>query len=335
MDKDHFRGVLMGTFIGDVVGAPFEGAHHDRINETIRHARGELEALGQPVAEMDDELLLFHVVDALFSEGNLRYTDDTQMMIGLAEALLESEDEVDLGEIAARFAANFEHDRGYGGTTWHLLDHIQRGMHWRDALEELGFEGGSFANGAAMRVAPVALAFPNDSDAVARAAELQAEASGHTHPDAKFGARAQALAVHRALVCAASGTPFRGREFVKELTEIAPKSYQRALQWIPENRDAEPSEAAGLIGTGIRASEAVPAALWCFLARQGDAVSSLMAAVRMGGDTDTIAAMTGAISGAYHGIQGFTPRWLDSLENGTAGRDYVLLLADRLFERAD
>jgi ADP-ribosylglycohydrolase len=46
-------------------------------------------------------------------------------------------------------------------------------------------------------------------------------------------------------------------------------------------------------------------------------------AVSLGGDTDTIAAMTGAISGAYHGTQGIPLNWINDLDNEGKGRDYI------------
>ncbi len=55
-------------------------------------------------------------------------------------------------------------------------------------------------------------------------------------------------------------------------------------------------------------------------------------AVNLGGDTDTIGAMTGAILGASNGINSIPAEWLDNLENGEKGRDYIIALAKRLFE---
>jgi len=56
-------------------------------------------------------------------------------------------------------------------------------------------------------------------------------------------------------------------------------------------------------------------------------------AVSLGGDTDTIGAMTGAIAGALHGVEAIPAEWYDALENSPKGRDYVGALASRLFER--
>jgi len=49
--------------------------------------------------------------------------------------------------------------------------------------------------------------------------------------------------------------------------------------------------------------------------------------VNLGGDTDTIGAMAGALAGAYYGLQSIPRTWFDALENGRLGRDYVIALA--------
>ena len=53
----------------------------------------------------------------------------------------------------------------------------------------------------------------------------------------------------------------------------------------------------------------------------------------LGGDTDTIGAMTGAIAGALQGVEAIPAEWYEELENSAKGRDYVRTLAARLFER--
>ncbi|MBI3909799.1 MAG: hypothetical protein HY320_02560 [Armatimonadetes bacterium] len=44
-------------------------------------------------------------------------------------------------------------------------------------------------------------------------------------------------------------------------------------------------------------------------------------------------AMTGAIAGAFHGGEGIPSVWLEVLENGAKGRDYVRQLAEALYRR--
>lgn len=59
---------------------------------------------------------------------------------------------------------------------------------------------------------------------------------------------------------------------------------------------------------------------------------SLRNAPATGGDADTVGAMTGTISGAYHGASVILSDWLAALENGPKGHDYVQGLAADLFD---
>ncbi|MFW6060430.1 MAG: ADP-ribosylglycohydrolase family protein [Phycisphaeraceae bacterium] len=305
--QDRFRGALVGTMVGDALGMPVEG----RPASMIR-------AGGAPLREM---------LDARLGRGT--YTDDTQMTLALAEALVETRGHVDLDRIAQRFTARYEPDRGYGGNTHHILSAIQRGEPWPDVVERYRLPGGSFANGAAMRVAPVALACYGDAPRVAEAAERQAEVTGHTHSIGLFGARLQALAVHEALK---RGPGFSIRAFYDRFADDeVPEEFGAALDWIAAYPHAPPDEAAAMIGVGGVACESVPAALWAFVAQLDDPEAIVVCAVNLGGDADTIGAMAGALAGAAHGASALPERWLDALENGAAGRDHAVTLADQLF----
>lgn len=299
--RDRFRGALLGTFVGDALGMPLEGGRR----------------AGVYVREM---------LPARLGRGT--YTDDTQLMIALAEALLDTPGRLDLDRVARRFGEAFDFHRGYGGHAARILAMIQGGAGWRDAVKTHPLPGGSFGNGAAMRVAPVALAFHGDAEAVAEAAERQGEVTGHSHPLGTFGARTVALAVHRALQRGDAGRPFDASGFLEEVVSQAPGEYEIAFEWIAENLAADPGTAARVLGTTVAASRSVPYALWCFLSSQDDPEEAVARAVNSGGDTDTLGAMTGAIAGAFRGESGWPERWLSALENGEKGRDYVVGLAD-------
>ncbi len=326
--QDRFRGTLLGLFIGDALGMPVEGWPRAVIRERFAHDRGR-------VREMCDARL-----------GAGTYTDDTQMALALAEALLDGtagapgpghDPDPDLDRIAARFAERYDPERGYGGNTRRILAGIRRGTPWRRVIEELRLPGGSWANGAAMRVAPVALAFYPDLERVAAAAERQAEVTGHDHPIGRFGARLQALAVLEALRRGAVGDEIRAGELVDRLASGAPEEFRGPLDWIREHAEgperADPEVAVRMLGVGGRASASVPAALWAFLRYRSDPEAVIVEAVGLGGDTDTIGAMAGALTGAYHGASAFPERWLAALEDGRYGKTYAVELADRLYER--
>ncbi len=83
----------------------------------------------------------------------------------------------------------------------------------------------------------------------------------------------------------------------------------------------------GRVGNGIRASEAVAAALWAFVRYAKTPEECVVRAVNFGGDTDTIGAMAGALAGALHGTSWIPSRWYDNMENGQHGRDEIVEVA--------
>jgi predicted NAD-dependent protein-ADP-ribosyltransferase YbiA (DUF1768 family) len=65
---------------------------------------------------------------------------------------------------------------------------------------------------------------------------------------------------------------------------------------------------------GAFVSESLPAAVWCFLRSPEDPESVITTAVNGGYDADTVAAMAGALAGAYNGLSAWPSRWVDDLE---------------------
>jgi poly(ADP-ribose) glycohydrolase ARH3 len=61
--------------------------------------------------------------------------------------------------------------------------------------------------------------------------------------------------------------------------------------------------------------------------------NTISRAITMGDDTDTLAAIAGALSGARLGVQGIPQQLLNILENGPKGRDYIVQVADNLYAR--
>jgi poly(ADP-ribose) glycohydrolase ARH3 len=76
----------------------------------------------------------------------------------------------------------------------------------------------------------------------------------------------------------------------------------------------------------------VPAAVFAALQFYDDFEEAVVNAVHLGGDTDTIGAMAGAIAGAHHGYEQFPRKFVKPLENFEKGRDYVLELAENLYQ---
>jgi poly(ADP-ribose) glycohydrolase ARH3 len=301
---------MLGTMIGDVLGAPFEGAPA----EYVRACWGSK----QQVCERIE---------------HARYTDDTQMMIGVAESLIACGG-FDGAHMARRFAENYEPHRGYGAGAHQVLQALRDGCPW-DQAATLVFPEGSFGNGAAMRVAPVGLFWHNEPSELRRVAELSASIT-HGHPLGKEGSALQAYAVacavcHRPKEMAPGRYLANLRAFVRPDCEV----FGRKLLAIGELLDSEPSveQVVAELGNDVRAFTAVPAAIYAFLSHAHSFSEAVTYAVQLGGDTDTIGAMAGAIAGALHGLSGIPAAWVPALANNAQERDNILGLSTLLYRR--
>jgi ADP-ribosylglycohydrolase len=94
----------------------------------------------------------------------------------------------------------------------------------------------------------------------------------------------------------------------------------------------EAREIVHRLGNGIEAHRSVPSATYLALAYSPDFEDAIRAAISLGGDTDTIAGMVGAIVGAHVGERGLLVEWIEQLEEGPRGCSFARELAGRLFE---
>jgi poly(ADP-ribose) glycohydrolase ARH3 len=282
---------------------------------------------GMPAQEIRDR---FGRVDRML-EGRLprgSYTDDTEMMIGVAESLLERGG-FDGGHMAARFLRNLQGERGYGQGTMMALEEVRQGVPWQDAGAR-AFPGGSWGNGAAMRVAPLALVYVAGD--LQRFAGLSSLIT-HTHPLGLEGAILQAEAVSLALATGSVVAP----RFLRALKGWArTPEYLRALEDVEALLVQDPTveEVVAVLGSGSTALRSVPTAIYCFLREPRSFKDAVTYGVNLGGDTDTVGAMTGAIAGAFHGACAIPPGWYEALEGGAKGKAYVEDLARGLWNLA-
>lgn len=288
---DRVLGMLAGTAVGDGLGAPFEGRPAVSATALDRWA---------------------------VSSRTLRHTDDTAMTLVLAEHLARTGG-VDRRALASEFAAAWsaEPHRGYGRGAARVLAAIEAGTPWQRAAASV-FPGGSWGNGAAMRAAPVAVVAPGVHEA-AELARSSAEPT-HAHEHGGHGAALQAVAVHLALRGGAD-RPLDVDALLRALADVVPPGpWQEKLVRVGALLEdkASPEEAAASLGHDISALGSVPLAVFAFLRHVDEPGEAIRFAVLGGGDTDTIAAMTGALAGARHGHCGLPASWTARLES--AGR---------------
>ncbi|MFW6102232.1 MAG: ADP-ribosylglycohydrolase family protein [Chloroflexota bacterium] len=301
--KSKFLGCLIGTAIGDALGARREG----------RGMSGS-----EDIVSLADKL------------EQLIYTDDTHMTIGVAESLIESKG-FDGEHMAQTFTKNYEAEpwRGYGPGPPRIFGMIRGGEAWDSAANRL-YRGGSFGNGSAMRVAPVGLLYSRDLEKLRKIA-YQSSSITHSHELGKEGAALQACAVALALNTPADGEIDR-EAFLSSLQDfIQDQLYREKVAPIRGLLDGQDkAKVIAVLGNGIEAPRSVPTAIYCFLRQPQAYKDTVIYAISLGGDTDTIAAMAGAISGAYLGIEAIPSEWWAKLEN----REYIENLAEKLWHLA-
>jgi len=313
---DRYRGALLGSAVGDALGRPVEGsppadikARHGQIREFMPWRGWN----GGPVGT---------------------FTDDTQLTLWTARATLDSGDEHP-ATFGRTLVGRLDAIRGIGGATRQAIVRHRDGRDWWQAGVP------SAGNGVAMRVAPLGLAFGDDLATLRRETARNAVV---THADrlAVASGIVQAYAVAR-LTRTAPGT-LDPKTFLAELVDVlhgfddagaverrhsAGPDRVRLVDRIAELADMldlAPSEAFARTYNGAFVLESLPAAIWAFLANADDPEEAIVVAVNGGYDADTVAAMAGAMAGAYHGEAGLPDRWLDDLE---AVSD-IRAIADRL-----
>ena len=280
------------------------------------------------------------------------YTDDSNSALALASHLAE-EAGLSAAGVAMKYSDFFfkgAHVRGYPDTAKAVMHLVRDGV----PADETGlpphfpFPGGSFANGGAMRISPLAIAFKGVAPHVLRAVVEVAIQASHRHPEAVDGAAVQARAVQWLLFCdSAVDVPV----FLASLVAICDTDAMRAViadmgtrlqtPSLPLGTAADIAQLQALLrpirrsGSGfdfqIAAVHMLPCALWVFL-RYGihHPFEAVQRAIAIGGDTDTTASLVGAMCGALHGVDWLPSALLEELENGERGRDYAIDLADRL-----
>jgi ADP-ribosylglycohydrolase len=253
------------------------------------------------------------------AQGPWPYTDDTTMALALFEVLGEF-GRIDQDALARRFAARYRAApwRGYGAGAHRLLAQILGGADWRVATATV-FSGGSFGNGSAMRIAPLAAYFAEDGyEKVAEQAAL-ASAVTHVHPEGIAGGVAVAVAGAYGWLSRSR----RGEEAVKRGLFDAVLTYtpagevrngiERAAAF---TFDLSVESAVRELGNGSRIScqDTVPFCLWMAARYLDDYQSAVVRTIRACGDIDTNAAIVGGIVALAVQAEGIPPDWLADRE---------------------
>ncbi len=298
---DRVVGSCLGLALGDALGAPFELKRAHDIPDTI--PAFELPWLGWPPGST---------------------TDDTAMARNLIRSLTESGG-FDADDLVSRHVGWFlTRPPDMETLTRRVLRRVSRGEDASEAARGVWEERGpevSAGNGSVMYCAPLGLAYANRPD---RLLELAPRLSALTHFDERC--RTAVLAVTLCVAALVRSEP----------AVPAARSALAAIQ------DLEGGEELEFLVEAVGSSRTIdgPDQGFCLFAagaafqaliRGDDVEAELRRVVSLGGDTDTNAAVAGALLGARDGVGGLPTAWLEKLRDA----DSVRAEAERLVPLAE
>lgn len=295
------RGAMLGLVAGNQLAAPTE-------------------PLGTP--EAIRRAFPHGVSDLASPPPGSPHDDDAALTLLLAQSLVERGD-FDAPDVARRWIAWMNADgRGIGVTTRRALRLIEGGVDPFEAGQRARTADPkrSAGNGAVMRCLPVAIRYHHAVDRLVRVAMQQAAI---THGDERclWGAVAVTLAIRELL----HGNVYFVDEVLHRVKDGAPRVLLDAIRRAPrEALEDLPITREGETGYVVHCVEI---AFW--FATHGRALEdALVYLAQAGGDTDTNAAVAGALLGARDGEAAIPPRWMDQL----TGREQVLRITEGLLD---
>lgn len=291
-----FRNCILGVAVGDALGMPAEGISRQNLKNMFGEIR---DFLPSPYGDL--------------REGE--WTDDTEQMLVLAESILETI-YFNPDNFAEKLKSWFlrTSSRRIGPTSTRAIYNLLRGVHWSRA--------GVFSDtcGAAMRVAPLALVYHFSFNLVENYAEISARVT-HTGTAAIGGAVAVAIAISCNLL------DFSDEEMLEEVVKRVER-YDNLLaekiNYAYEISDRDLDYAVDKIGNSISALDVVPMAFYSYFSEESFE-GSVIKAANAGGDSDSIAAICGALKGS-RGLE-ITKNWLEKLRD----RELLEEVAEKLY----
>lgn len=284
--QDRAAGAVVGSAVGDALGAPFEFGPAGVYTARFPDGTGTMCGGGG------------------WDPGEA--TDDTQMAVLVAESLLERGglDLPDLFDRFRRWAAGDPKDIGLQTESV-----LTSGDPW-DTAAALHFQvnGRAAGNGSLMRAATSAVYFagPQRADADARATTMDAarRIAALTHGDR---AAWEGTAVLHELIRVALNGADPLAAVPEALAAVHADHRERwAAVLVPDWHPDRATEFNGAVWPCLGT------ALWA-LRTTRSYEAALASAIDVGGDTDTVAAVTGALAGAVHGLGSIPSRWTDPL----------------------
>ena len=308
VSTDKAEGVLLGLACGDALGRPVEFNSPHQIKQ--KHGR---------VTDM--------LADGTHRQPAGTITDDAALAICIARSL-KTDGEFVPSSVVEQFVEWYESDPfDIGRLTASTLRRHAANSDWREVgIEDWRHlrEGSNAGNGSVMRCAPYGLAFHSDVEACTIASRVS---SALTHADPRCQWSCVILNATIAGLLHDADRPLG--DDLKQATQ-APTEVRDAVESIVgvvsggSEPDTVELENTGYVVTTLQAG------LYHGLVAD-TAEDAIIDAVMMGGDTDTLAAVAGAVAGARFGKDALPDRWCDKISEAAQLVEYGRTLADGSF----
>jgi ADP-ribosylglycohydrolase len=300
--RSRALGALYGLAIGDALGMP-----------TQSRSRADIVARYGSLLDGFEPGPPGHPLAAGLPAGTI--TDDTEQAVLLARLIVQGGGTTDPAELAEQLLAWEDSMRARGSldllgpSTRQALGAIAAGT----SIEDAGRSGTT--NGAAMRITPVGVATPSGDPGLLVDRVVAASRITHNTGIALAGAAAVAAAVSAGIDGAT--VPEAVQRAAAAAADAASCGHWAAgadvasrIRWAADlveglGREQAMDVVYRLVGTSLATQESVPAAFAVATVSPDDPWLACRIAASLGGDCDTIAAMTGAICGACQGLESF------------------------------
>ena len=314
----HAHGALAGLALGDALGMPTQAMSPEQIRAVYGRITGLVDgdasqpyAPGMPAGSVTDDTEQALLVASLLVRGRGSSSGRVAQDAGeFAHALLAWEDSmIERGSLDL-----------LGPSTKAALERVRAGE------DPLTVGGAGTTNGAAMRVTPIGIAMSTaDPEAFADAVWSSCQVTHATRQGFQSAALV-AAAVSMGIDTARSTTPnlrsllWKALSYVDSLPERGAwtpdpdvvAATRRAMQLVANPASSSLECLVEQVGTSVASAQAIPMA-FALLARD-PSPQALLDAANIGGDTDTIGAIAGAILGAALGFEIFVGRGLAQVE---------------------
>lgn len=313
--KEKVLGSLIGAATGDAMGAATE----------MRTTQQIIERFGGPITTF------VKPPSDVFARGNQpgEVTDDFSMAYLTCREMLKTDFE-NYDQAAKDALIIWSEDERYfeqfvGPTSRAAIDRFKGKKTEATKLDWLFADNSKATNGAAMKMSPISLFALGDVD---KAIDIAVKIASVTHDNnlsvsaAAAVAAATNVALHenvtlKQIVDAAIYGAVKGDEIGRKnyKTLAGPSIVKRVKLAISiainsKTKEEAMQELSDVIGNSAMAYETLPIAIGIIVACDGELMDSIIMAVNIGYDTDSIATIVGGILGAYHGASRFPDDYL-------------------------